>query len=119
MYAAFVVFAISIFIGLLVREYKYSKCTKAVRARCIDLKKEDRQSAAVAPVYRFFYDGEYRNVCSGEYSSMYEPVIGKCYEIFINPLNPNEFYEIHQKRWGRVPGIVGILVCLALAGFGL
>ena len=119
MYGGFIVIAISILIGLLIREYKYSKCTKAVRARCVELKRYGKQSAAVSPVYRFFYDGEYRKLCSEEYTSMYEPVIGKCYDIFINPSNPYEFFEIHQKRWCAVPGIIGIVLCLLVGGFGI
>lgn len=86
-------------------------CTQRIEAKCIEVMEMFRSTEhgfrkKFCPVYQFYFNGNWYDVCNNVFSNLSKAQEGEIYEIYINPKNPNQFYELTR---GYTLGI-GLLI---------
>ena len=100
-------FGAGLFIGTIIfRKRKKEKCTYAVQAQCIDLRKDPEESL-YSPVYKYYYNGREYIYESRTSSNAKPPELNGYREIKINPENPD---EVWMTNYSIVFSFVGIML---------
>lgn len=89
------------------------KCTYKINAICVstnvDYLHKNKGERTMRPIYNFWFNDKEYKVSTNIINKNSSFVIGKSYEIFINPNNPNEFFDSNMAALDFVNLILGII----------
>jgi hypothetical protein len=93
-----------IFLGIAfyIAKIHYKDCNVEMKATCKKVKhnkrNKNRDDITHCPVYEIYYNGQEMTVCNNVYTKGTTPKVGDIRTIYINPNNPNKYYEVKQNR---------------------
>lgn len=82
-------------------------CTQRIEAKCIEVKEIYKPARhglrkSFCPVYQFYFNGNWHEVCNNVFFNLSKAQENEMYEIYVNPKNPNQYYEVIR---GNATGI--------------
>lgn len=90
--------------GLVIGTYfgtkrRHEKCNYCITATCVDVKTSyNKGSRTYCPVYEVYFRGEMHRIKRNIYSNVNHVAIGDQKEVYLNPDNPEEFYEPREEK---------------------
>ena len=110
----FFIIGVSLVLGTyLTSKRKHEVCNYCITATCVEVKSHyDDGSRTYCPVYEVYFRHETMQICNNFYTNIHRVEVGETREIYLNPEDPNEFYEpkeeLSTKRFTYILG--GIFV---------
>ncbi|MBQ7766445.1 MAG: hypothetical protein IJ397_06365 [Lachnospiraceae bacterium] len=105
----FIVGMILVIVAFRIAVGQKNRCTEPVVATCVEVleKYSVEGGQLLCPVYEINYGMNKIQICNNVYMSDRDVCVGDCKDLYINPDNPQEFYEgkIHLKTAFVVGGL--------------
>ena len=85
--------------AFLCHRHKKQVCNYSIMATCVDLSQRwHKGRRTYCPVYEIYFRDQTIRLCNHVYSTANNVAVGESKELFINPQNPEEFYEEKQEK---------------------
>ena len=96
----FFVIGVSLVLGTYLKsKRKHEVCNYCIAATCVEVKSHyDDGTRTYCPVYEVYYRGEMIRICNNLYTNIHRVEVGEAREIYLNPNDPNEFYEPKEEK---------------------
>lgn len=104
MAGVFMLVGMLLLVQIVIEKMEQKKCTYAVQGKCVEVKWRYSSSSNVGstknycPVYEYYYNGRTYTGSQGVYTNIIRVIEGEYREIFLNPDNPEVFYEKGMSR---------------------
>lgn len=98
-----VIGAFMIFGAYLSSRRKQKVCNYYITATCVDVKTQyDDGTRTYCPVYEIYFRNETQTICNNVYTNIDHVGVGDRRELYLNPDNPEEFYEPIAERKTKI-----------------